>query len=179
MFDQNEFAREFFVRLTAIDAAIVARVAAGDCPLCGGPLHRGDYDRKPRGGVIAVAAEAFNRRYSLCCGREGCRRRATPPSVRFLGRRVYVGAVVIVASVLAMAAVTASASRRATGSPLGRHVDGCAGGRVRSSRRVCSSRSPRSSCPPSHATSFPRRCSRACRARPRSGSPTCLSGSRR
>jgi hypothetical protein len=46
------------------------------------------------------AAESFDRRFSLCCGREGCRRRATPPSVRFLGRRVYVGAVVIVASVL-------------------------------------------------------------------------------
>ena len=24
-------------------------------------------------------------RFSLCCGREGCRRRATPPSLRFLG----------------------------------------------------------------------------------------------
>ena len=42
------------------------------------------------------AAEAFSRRFSLCCGRDGCRHRATPPSVRFLGGRVYVGAVVIV-----------------------------------------------------------------------------------
>ena len=54
-------------------------------------------------------AEAFGRRFSLCCGREGCRHRATPPSVRFLGRRVYVGAVVIVASAIALTTIAASA----------------------------------------------------------------------
>src|SRR5271157_4368665 len=68
-----------------------------------GPLHRSDYDRKPRGALIAPAGEAFVRRFSLCCGREGCRKRATPPSLRFLGRRVYLGAVVLVASMLAQA----------------------------------------------------------------------------
>ncbi|MEO6420455.1 MAG: hypothetical protein ABIP39_13645 [Polyangiaceae bacterium] len=115
MFDQIELVGEFFERLTAIDEAITARVAAAACAFCGGPLHRGDYPRKPRGGLVAVAAEAFSRRFSLCCGREGCRRRATPPSVRFLGRRVYVGAVVIVASIVALATMTASAIRRATG----------------------------------------------------------------
>lgn len=117
MFDEIELAREFFEKLTQIDAAIVARAAAEACRFCGGPLHRGDYARKPRGGLMAAAAEAFGRRFSLCCGREGCRRRATPPSVRFLGRRVYVGAVVIIASVIALAMTTAGASRRATGIP--------------------------------------------------------------
>ncbi len=38
-----------------------------------------------------------------------------PPSVRFLGRRVYAGAVVIVASMVALAAATAGAMRKATG----------------------------------------------------------------
>lgn len=115
MFDQIELAREFFERLTQIDAEIVARAAADGCRFCGGPLHRGDYPRKPRGGLMAAAAEAFSRRFSLCCGREGCRRRATPPSVRFLGRRVYVGAAVILASVVALAMTAAGALRRATG----------------------------------------------------------------
>jgi len=77
--------REFFEGLTTIDAAIVDRAAKEPCRDCGGPLHRGDYPRKPRGGLLAIAAEAFGRRFSLCCGREGCRRRVTPPSVRFLG----------------------------------------------------------------------------------------------
>ncbi len=102
MFDEIEFVREFFETLTAIDAAILVRAAKETCRFCGGPLHRGDYARKPRGGLLAVAAETFARRFSLCCGREGCRCRATPPSVRFLGRRVYVGAIVIVASVVAL-----------------------------------------------------------------------------
>lgn len=99
MFDEIELGREFFEGLTAIDEAIVAQAASERCRWCGGPLHRSDYPRKPRGGAIAVAAEVFSRRFSLCCGREGCRRRAMPRSVRFLGRRIYVGVVVIVAPV--------------------------------------------------------------------------------
>ncbi len=55
------------------------------------------------------------RRFSLCCGREGCRRRTLPPSLRFLGRRVYLGVVVIVASLAAQALATAGELRRATG----------------------------------------------------------------
>ncbi len=39
-------------------------------------------------------------RLSLCCAAEGCRRRATPPSVRFLGRRVYVGAALVAITAL-------------------------------------------------------------------------------
>ena len=45
-------------------AAILAR--GGRCEarrLCGGALHRGDYARKPRGGLVAAAAEAFARRF--------------------------------------------------------------------------------------------------------------------
>jgi hypothetical protein len=117
MFDPFEMRREFFEGLTAIDKAIVERAAEEPCPDCGGPLHRGDYPRKPRGGQMATAAEGLVRRFSLCCGRDGCRHRATPPSVRFLGRRVYVGAVVIVASAVALTTMAVSAALRATGVP--------------------------------------------------------------
>jgi hypothetical protein len=115
MFDQIELGGEFFEGLLAMDLAIVEEASREACPFCGGRLHRGDYPRKPRGGLIGKAAEAYERRFSLCCGREGCRKRATPPSVRFLGRRVYVGAVVIVASVVAVMKAAASAVSRATG----------------------------------------------------------------
>lgn len=115
MFDEIELGREFFEALTAIDEAILKKATAEACPFCQGPLYRGDYPRKPRGGLLGVAAEGFDRRFSLCCGREGCRRRATPPSVRFLGRRVYIGAVVIVASVMAIAMTMASVARSKTG----------------------------------------------------------------
>ena len=115
MFDQIELGGEFFEGLLAMDLAIVEEASSEACRFCGGRLHRGDYPRKPRGGLIGKAAENFGRRFSLCCGEEGCRKRATPPSVRFLGRRVYVGAVVIVASVVAVMEVAASAASRATG----------------------------------------------------------------
>jgi len=117
MFEDIELGGEFFRSLTAIDMAITAGVAAAGCRFCGGRLHRGDYQRKPRGGLVAAAAEAFRRRFSLCCGREGCRKRSTPPSVRFLGRRVYVGAAVLLASVIALAFAAAGAARRLSGVP--------------------------------------------------------------
>ena len=97
--------------------AIARRVAAARCAVCEGPLHCGNFGRKPRGGLIARAGEEFVIRFSLCCGREGCRKRATPPSLRFLGRRVYLGAVVILASLVAQASGMASAIRQATGVP--------------------------------------------------------------
>jgi len=39
-------------------------------------------------------------RFSLCCGREGCRRRVLPPSVRFWGRRVYWAPVILLVTAL-------------------------------------------------------------------------------
>ena len=39
-------------------------------------------------------------RLSFCCDRDGCRKRTTPPSVRFLGRKVYLGAIVILISAM-------------------------------------------------------------------------------
>ena len=117
MFDDIGLPRQLFEELAKIDEKIVDQIAAGRCPVCGGPLHRSDFVRKPRGALMAAAGEAFVKRFSLCCGRDGCRKRATPPSLRFLGRRVYLGAVVILASVIAQALTTAKALRQATGVP--------------------------------------------------------------
>lgn len=39
-------------------------------------------------------------RFALCCDREGCRHRVLPPSVRFLGRRVFVAPVVVLVSAM-------------------------------------------------------------------------------
>ena len=69
------------------------------CPYCGGPLHQGNYTRKPRGGPLGLP-EKFSIRFSLCCGRPGCRRRVLPKSVLFDGRRVYWRMVILVVIVL-------------------------------------------------------------------------------
>jgi hypothetical protein len=91
---------EWFERLMAWDEELARQVAAARCLHCGGPLHRANYQRKPRGGLFAEAGEAFRLRHSLCCGRGGCRKRSLPPSLRFLGRRVYLEAVVLLATMV-------------------------------------------------------------------------------
>ncbi len=92
---------KFFALLEQEDARAAAAVKAAGCRYCGGRLDRADYPRKPRGGSMAAAGERRVRRTSFCCAKEGCRRRATPPSLVFLGRKVYLGIVVVVASLLA------------------------------------------------------------------------------
>lgn len=117
MSHESTLGEEWFASLEEFDRQIAEAVAAAGCRHCGGPLHQGNYERKPRGGSIAEAGEAFRLRHSLCCGREGCRKRALPPSLRFLGRRVYLEAVVLLASALAMALETRRMAREVTGVP--------------------------------------------------------------
>jgi hypothetical protein len=86
----------FFRFLLCIDQDQAATVRARGCLICGGPLHVGNFKRKPRGGLGGSAVDTI--RLSFCCGH--CRLRCTPASVRFLGRRVYWGAVVLLATAL-------------------------------------------------------------------------------
>jgi len=104
MSNDGPLGRDFWEHLTRIDLARAEQVRAGGCGDCGGPLDRSDYPRKPR-GELGEAAVGYARRVSFCCRRDGCRHRATPPSVRFLGRKVYVGALVIMASIAGRAAL--------------------------------------------------------------------------
>jgi hypothetical protein len=117
MSHESMFGEEWFASLEEFDRQIAEAVAAEGCRHCGGPLHQGNYERKPRGGRLAEAGEAFTLRHSLCCGREGCRKRALPPSLRFLGRRVYLEAVVLLATVQAIALKTLRQAREVTGVP--------------------------------------------------------------
>jgi hypothetical protein len=85
--------------LLRLDQDLACSTQAGGCGRCGGRLDRADYARKPRGLPPELGAE-HTVRLSLCCAVEGCRRRTTPPSVRFLGRRVYVGAALVAITAL-------------------------------------------------------------------------------
>ena len=82
-----------------VDRQRLAEARAEGCEHCGGPLHSAPFPRKPRGGPDALGEDG-DKRFSLCCAREGCRGRCTPPSLRFLGRKVYLGAVVVVVSAM-------------------------------------------------------------------------------
>jgi len=88
----------FWTFLLGADEELAATARQAGCP-CGGRLHRADYRRKPRGGPKDLPLE-FAFRISFCCDLEGCRQRVTPPSTRFLGRKVYLHAVVILVAAM-------------------------------------------------------------------------------
>lgn len=81
------------------DCDLAEEARGGGCGRCGGRLHRANYPRKPRGGRATLDPEQALR-LSFCCAAEGCRRRLTPPSLRFLGRKVYLAAVVVLVAAL-------------------------------------------------------------------------------
>lgn len=99
--------------LLVIDRDLASEARRAGCS-CGGPLHSARYRRKPRGGMPAELRPAYSRRESLCCARAECRRRTTPPSVRFLGRRVFLAAVVVLVSAMT-AGVTAQRAAKLRG----------------------------------------------------------------
>lgn len=88
----------FYALLLKFDEDLEAEVRAAGCP-CGGRLDAGHYARKPRGGPSDLD-EKYKLRLSLCCSVDGCRSRRMPPSVRFLGRKVFFGAVVVLATAM-------------------------------------------------------------------------------
>ena len=73
--------------LEKVDQDLAAEVQGGGCKYCGAKLHCGNFPRQ-LGGIAFWAW-----RYSFDCSQ--CRCRTTPMSVRFLGRRVYAGVVVV------------------------------------------------------------------------------------
>jgi hypothetical protein len=90
---------KFHEQLLAFDRDLAASTRAARCRLCGGALHSGSYARKPRGGPAGLGREHAER-FSFCCAVDDCRKRATPPSLRFLGRHVYLATVVTLISAM-------------------------------------------------------------------------------
>lgn len=98
----------FYRLLLRIDHDLAEQTRAQRCR-CGGVLHSARYPRKPR-GIPRDAQPDCDFRYSFCCA--GCRRRTTPVSVRFLGRRVYVAAIMVTVCASRASAGTAAAMRQ-------------------------------------------------------------------
>ena len=88
----------FWRALFSLDQKLAATACQAGCS-CGGVLHRADFLRKPRGGPPDLPQE-YCYRFSFCCNQKGCRKRVTPPSVRFLGRKVYLHAMIILVAAL-------------------------------------------------------------------------------
>ena len=89
----------FHELLLTIDRDLAATCRAEGCEHCGGPLHSARYNRKPRGRTCRLGPE-HDKRFSFCCAVDGCRLRETPASLRFLGRRVYMAAIMVLIAIL-------------------------------------------------------------------------------
>ncbi len=91
--------KRFFGLLLRLDEDLAAQARAVGCRVCGQAVHAGNFRRKAR-GVPPGLEQDYQWRLSFCCARRECRKRLTPSSVRFLGRKVYLGAVVVLVSAL-------------------------------------------------------------------------------
>jgi len=89
----------FYRLLLQFDKDLTAATRGMGCWRCGKALHASHYTRKPR-GLPTGLEEDYCERFSFCCADRECRKRRTPPSLRFLSRRVYVSAVVVLVSAL-------------------------------------------------------------------------------
>ena len=85
---------DFYQSLYEEDARIAQQTRESGCS-CGGALHQSNYPRKAR-GIHPEYDHFFQFRFSFCCDQQGCRKRKTPFSVRFLGRKVYIAVFFIV-----------------------------------------------------------------------------------
>lgn len=94
LFDAN-----FHLLLNAIDQEIAKEVRQQGCIDCGNKLHKADYPRSPV-GLPPQFRNGYSERFSFCCSQ--CRRRITPKSVRFFGRRWYPAPLFMLISVLAV-----------------------------------------------------------------------------
>lgn len=88
----------FHELLLAYDRDLAETTREAGCR-CGGVLHSAKYLRKPRAWLRRVEPEQ-QWRFSYCCAVDGCRSRATPPSLRFLGRKVYLAVAVVLISLM-------------------------------------------------------------------------------
>lgn len=78
--------------LVHADQEKAEEIRAAGCRRCGNALHVNNFPRKPR-GLPPAWLKHCNYRLSFDCS--VCGKRHTPPSVRFLERRVYLGFAVV------------------------------------------------------------------------------------
>jgi len=82
----------FHTHLLNIDIEAAQKVKEQGCQYCNGTLHQANYPRIGF-GLMPQIAHLYNSRFSFCCA--NCRRRTTPVSVRFFGRRRYLATLFI------------------------------------------------------------------------------------
>jgi len=91
---------KLYALLLKFDADMAAEIQRQRCQQCGGRLDQGHFPRKPRVPPWVKLPAGYDERFSFSCAVEGCRKRHTPPSARYLGRRIYLGVIVVLATAM-------------------------------------------------------------------------------
>jgi hypothetical protein len=94
------FNSSFHTGLIAFDSELAEQTRLAGCK-CVGTLYQSNYPRSPFGLPFALR-EYYQERLSFCCGL--CRKRITPPSVRFFVRRWFPEPLLILISALKLGA---------------------------------------------------------------------------
>ena len=89
----------FFSFLLEIDRSTAIEAQKKSCAHCGGKLDRANFTRSGL-GLPGTGDEEFLVRFSLCCRNDGCRKRLTPESVRFLRGVSYAALIIVLLAAL-------------------------------------------------------------------------------
>jgi hypothetical protein len=89
-----------YALLLKFDEDIAAELRQRRCQRCGGRLDQDHFSRKPRVPSWVELPAGYDKRFSFSCAVAGCRKRHTPPSARYLGRRIYLGVLVVLATAM-------------------------------------------------------------------------------
>ena len=91
------FNASFHLLLNSIDQELAIKAQKQGCLYCGNKLHQANYPRSPV-GLLPRFRHYYDERLSFCC--DTCRKRTTPQSVRFFGRRWYPAPLLMLVSAL-------------------------------------------------------------------------------
>lgn len=86
--------------LLKFDEDLATETKRARCQVCGGRLDKDRYPRKPRVPRMIELPDEYDWRFSYSCAVRTCRKRHTPASTRFLGRRIYLGIIVVLATAM-------------------------------------------------------------------------------
>jgi hypothetical protein len=89
-----------YALLMKFDGELAAEMRSKRCQICGGRLDQDHFPRKPRVASWVELPDGYDERFSYSCAVDGCRKRHTPPSARYLGRRIYLGVIVVLATAM-------------------------------------------------------------------------------
>lgn len=92
--------KSFFFFLLKIDQDICTLMKIKGCIFCGDKLDQSDFFRSSGFGIPKDCESECLRRHSLCCRKDGCRKRLTTPSVRFLPYKCYLTTIIILISTM-------------------------------------------------------------------------------